>query len=392
MIYTLVIVLTVIFIFLFDNYKLKGSKYAYNFLLIILVLVAGLRWKLGGDSLVYQTKFENNIPTLLNMSFNDLFETGFEPGIVFLMSICKTFIVDFWFFQLIHALIINVSMFNFIKKYTPYKFTAVFVYIFFYFLYFNTEILRESLAICIFLVMYPLLEKRNYKKYYLLNILALFFHTSSILLLLIPLFSRVKFNKKGISYLVLLFGVLMIVFTLFPSIINIFLFSDRLAMKYALYADYSFSLIGTIYNFLLFVLFPYLLIKFNLKYGKLNQFEDLFFVYFLIVVLYLSYSGAGRFINYFGPFMLIFYVNTFYNLKNSKKYKSVSSLIIIALLIGPFTYKFLYYDFSYTKISKGAKKIDMYYPYTNIFDKKPEEVNLRKSIAQKLMSSEYNGK
>lgn len=388
MIYFLTILINLLFIFLYDKFKVKNSKIAYNFLLIAFILIAGLRWKVGGDTLVYQNKFENNIVTIFNLNYENIWDSGFEPGIVILMSLCKTIFNEFWFFQFVHATIVNVILFKFFKKYTVYKFTAVFVYSFFYFFYFNTEILREVLAICIFIYMYPLLENKKYKKYYLLNIIALFFHTSAIILLIIPIFSKIKFNKKGIYYLTGLFVILSLMFTIFPNVTRLFLFTDRLAAKYDVYVDYSFSLIGMIYNFIMFAFLPYIVISFNRKNGKINQFENLFFSYFLIISVYLSFSGAGRFINYFGPFMLVYYVNTFYNLSNSKKYKSLTPILGSILLIIPFGYKSIYYSFSYDKHIKGAKKIHMYYPYTDIVTKDDKIVSQRIKLAQILMSSE----
>lgn len=369
MLYIVVFSFFIVQAILFDYLKLKTMKsFNYYFSMVILILVAGLRWKVGGDTLTYHSKY-TELPDIFNFTFESV-TLGWEPGFLLLAAICKSVTEEFWFFQLVHAAIVNVLLFRFFKKHTPLVFTAIIIYSIFYFFYFNMEIMREILAICIFITfMYPALQSGNYKKYYILNFIVLFFHLSSIILFVFPLLSKSKLDRTGISRLVVLVAGLIIVFSVFPNVINIFAFSEKIVDKYETYARYSLSIFGMIYNFIVFGVFPYLLINFNQKYYKELQFKELVFPFFFVIAVYLSYSGAGRFINYFGPFMMVFFVNTIYLLAFHKKFSQVKVFAICVLLVGPLLFKISYYRTSLDHIVNGANKYSMYAPYSSIFNK-----------------------
>lgn len=391
MIYFIVITYLIVLSISFDFLRVKGpKKFFYYFTLIIFILIAGLRWKVGGDSLTYQVRFETLIYPLNQFSKINFLELGWEPGYLLLNSISKTIIPEFWFFQLIQAIFVNVILFDFFKKNTSYFFTALVLYAIFYFFYFNMEILREIIPICIFIKwMYPELEKGNYKKYYLINFIMLFFHTSSIILFLFPLFSKFKLNRKGFIFLGIITIAFILIFSIFPSILNVLAFTDRMSKKIDIYTKYDLSINGMIYLFIIFGLFPYLLFSLNKKYYKHVVFEKLIYPYFFIIAICISYSGFGRFINYFGPFMIVYLVNTIYLVNHLKKYRKIKYAYTLLLLLGPLLYKIQYYYISYDNIVKNSTKFNIYYPYSSIFDKE-NFYEKRLYIYTQSMNESYN--
>lgn len=389
MIYLLVFIYLFLLSIFFDFLKVKGPRNFFYYLsMIMLILIAGLRWKVGGDSLTYQLRFETLIYPINQYSKINFVEIGWEPGYVLMNSLAKSIVPEFWLFQLIHAVFVNVLIFQFFKRYTPYYFTAVLFYSYFYYFYFNMEILREIIPISVFArFMYPALEKKEYKKYYFINIILLFFHNSSAILLLMPFLANLKLDKKGIIILILSGSIVISVFTLFPSVVSFIALTDRMTAKFSDYSKYSLSVNGMIYNFIIFALFPYYLIRFNEKYFKELYFGKLIFPYFFIVSIYISYSGFGRLINYFGLFMLVFFVNTLYLVMNVNKFSKARLLMVFALLIGPIVYKFQYYNPDTSKYYKNTKKFNLWYPYSDIFDK--TEYQFRQIIYQEGMNDSY---
>jgi hypothetical protein len=358
--------------------------------MIILILIAGFRWKVGGDSLGYQERFDSLVYPIYQLDKINFIKVGWEPGYLLINSLCKTIIPEFWFFQLVHASFVNIVLFQFFKRYTPYYFTAILFYSVLYYFYFNMEILREIIPICIFVrFMYPALEEENYKKYYILNVIMIFFHNSAVILLLIPFLSKFKLNKKG--FIILGFAIVMIitVFSLFPNIVNVFAITDSLSSKFIKYSKYSLSLNGMVYNFIIFAFLPYCLIKLNERYYKKLYFEKLIFPYFFIIAIYISYSGFGRFINYFGLFMLVFFVNTLYMIMHVKVFRKVRLIFIILFSFGPLYYKYQYYSISYDHIVKETTKFNMYYPYSSVFNKE-DYYKYRAAIYSRSMSDSYN--
>jgi len=144
-----------------------------------------------------------------------------------------------------------------------------------------------------------------------------------------------------------------------------------------------------IYNFIIFAAFPYYIIRLNEKYYNKLDFEKLIFPYFFIVSIYIAYSGFGRFINYFGLFMLVFFVNTLYLVMHIRVFREVRLISIVLLSFGPLYYKYQYYTTSYDYIVSDTNKFNMYYPYSSIFNKE-DYYKYRAKIYTRSMSDSYN--
>ncbi|KAG0420829.1 hypothetical protein DMUE_6328, partial [Dictyocoela muelleri] len=174
------------------------------------------------------------------------------------------------------------------------------------------------------------------------------------------------------------------VFTFFPKLLFLISLTDSLTSKFIGYSKYSFNINGLIYNFICFAIFPYFLLVLNRKYVKDITFEKLIFPYFFIISIYISYSGFGRLINYFGLFMVVFFVNSLYVVMHAVKFKKIQFLMVIMLIIGPLIYKYQFYNSDTSKFYKNTKKINLWYPYSGIFDKK--EYSFRKKIFEEGMN------
>ena len=162
-----------------------------------IVLLMGLRYRVGIDTMNYMSSYDYT-PELKGFFDNDFTETRFEPGYLLLCALCRLVTKDFWLLQLVHALILNICVFIFLYRRTINPFTGIAIYFVLTWLYFNTEVMRESLAIAIFLLNYENLKKRRWIAYYLLTLISISFHYSAVILLLFPL---VKFVKLNILYI-----------------------------------------------------------------------------------------------------------------------------------------------------------------------------------------------
>jgi len=368
--------------------RVTNTDWIYGLLLLAFILLAGLRNKVGGDSFSYQYVFEDDIKTLFEVPFfGDLFHNEnvtWEPLFVFSLSIVKSLGAGFWLFQLVHAIFINVVIFNFIKKYTRYKYTALLFYAFFYYLYFNTEILRESIAVAVFLIAYPYLKNKSYLKYFCLVLVGIGFHTSALILLIIPLLRLFKLDKKGVTYLTLLLFIAFFSNVLFSSFLSDVFggFSD----KFDRYANIKLNINGMIFTFGMFVFFPFFLIKYLKLDRKDLPFNDLLFTYFMFAVIFVGINGLGRFINYLGIFMIIYLCNAIYILKINGSRIAMSNFVILLLFLIPFYYKYTYYN-AVILASSNSKKIEIYYPYYFIFEVNNQEFERYKLYKESMSDS-----
>ncbi|MEN5380484.1 EpsG family protein [Sphingobacterium kitahiroshimense] len=371
MIYFLVLSLLMIAAFFYDYLYIKNGfrNLTYGFFLIIFIIVSGFRYKVGGDSIGYLRAFENDVPTLHNINFEFLFNYKWEPFFNLLMSISKTVSSDFSLFQIIHAIIVNVLLFSFFKKYTKNIFTTLIIYAFFSYLYLNTEILRESLAIAIFTLMYPEFENKSWKKYYIWAFIACGFHTSAFITLLFPLFRNILFTKKALYYLGLIFSVFFILNVMIPFDRLIGLLGQGIAVKLEYYSNVKMNINGTIFKFFFFVICPSVLVYYKpkLSFATTYSFSNILFLYFLLALIYVVISGFGRFLNYFLPVMSIYYADVIIGLIKKREVRAISIFTVPLVVLLAFGYKIRYYLESTSNIYQNTTKFSMYYPYTSVF-------------------------
>lgn len=377
MIYLVVFIYLLVFVVKFDiNKKVDGANFTYNLLLVVFIAIAGLRYKVGGDSLAYYDTFRE-IPFLSDLFDYDFSETRYDPLWIVLSSISKTIIDDFAFFQIIHATIVNVIIFRFIKQNTQYRFTSLFLYFCGAYLYFNMEVMREILAICVFLLGYSTFKEKKWLQFYLYAIVAFLFHSSAMILFLFPLFRYLKMNLIGISIILGFFYLSLF----FESLLKFGLFASRVTEKYDSYSGLELNIFGILYIFIFYVLIPILIIYFNSKLeGEKNVFEELTFAYFFLAAIFLVMSGFGRFLNYITPFAIIYlgdFINKILNDENLYKYRF--TIVIFMLFVVAFP-KIQYYLIDTSKIAQGTHQYNLWIPYSSIFTE--EEYEYRNAIYQ----------
>ena len=171
-----------------------------------LIFLMGLRYRVGIDTLNYMDGYDY-IPDLRDLFSVDFSDTRFEPGYMFLCALCRTITPDFWLLQLAHSFLLNVLVFVFIYKHSRNPFIGIGVYMVLCWLYFNTEIIRESLAIAIFLLNYDNLKNKRWLRYYLVALLSISFQYSAVITLFFPLVRFLKFNVLYVIGCFLILGI-----------------------------------------------------------------------------------------------------------------------------------------------------------------------------------------
>lgn len=390
MIYLVVFILLLFLTIKFEfKRKIKFSNSWYNFVLVLFILIAGLRYKVGGDTLAYFHYYQT-LPGWSNTSFSDVLNGKYSFLWNILATTCKSISDNFALLQFVQSAFVNFTLFWFIKKYTKFRFTSLLVYFLFVYLYFNMEIIRESIAISFFLLSYPFFEKKQWFKYYLLIIIAFLFHTSAVILFVFPLLSMFKFNNRNI---IIITGI-SIVFIIFlfnvPELMNLLLFTETIEKKFDAYSEYALNINGKIIVFVSYVLLPIFIIK---VYSKISVnkflFRDLYMVYFTIAIIYVIFSGFSRFVNYVTPFMIVFFATTINEMNIYKKFEiKLRRIFVIGLFIIIFIPKYLYYSADTSKYYHNTTRFNRWYPYSSIFTK--EEYHFREIIYIESMRESTN--
>ena len=115
---------------------------------LVLVLIAGLRYRVGGDSLHYMDIYPA-MPTFAQLKETD-FSEGYGPLWYLFCAISKVFGNNFVCLQILHAVIVNVTFLCVFVRKSTNTFACLLIYFLIYYLYYNMEILREALAVCVF--------------------------------------------------------------------------------------------------------------------------------------------------------------------------------------------------------------------------------------------------
>jgi hypothetical protein len=382
MIYLIVFIWLLYLVIKYDIIGIVDNKNInYYIVLFVLTLIAGLRYKVGGDTLIYFEDFKNT-PDVFQLFSFDFESNSFEPFWIIFQSICKSLFNDFAFFQLIHALFVNAIIFWFIKKNTVNYFTAIFLYFCWPFFYFNMEIMRESIAIVLFLIGYDNFKNNKWVPFYSLATIAFLFHSSALVLFLLPFLKGARFNFFGF----IIIGLTITISTYYKNLIEVGLFFTRISTKLVTYLNtQELNLNGIIVGFLMDICFPIFIIWFHHKFvSKYQKFKDLFFTFIFLSFLSLIIQGSYRLLNYFTVFILIFLADFFMGILKNKKVSTLIRIVFVSFFLSFIAIpKILYFTADTSKFSAKTRMYNRWYPYSSIFYE--EEYYFRSSIYEGSM-------
>ncbi|MBQ9231911.1 MAG: EpsG family protein [Prevotella sp.] len=329
----------------------------YIIILLITILLFGLRYRVGIDTIRYNSFFDS-LPSFDKLSLSSLLDYDYSPLFIIFMSLCKFVINEFWLFQLLHSIILNSFVFYFCWKRGFNPFIAVFYYFIIAGVTFNTEILRESMAVGIFLLNYRNIEKKKWFHYYLLSLLSIGFHYSAIITLIIPLFSNIKFNMKLIIYIILYLVIVCLLVNYVEDIIPIDILAKRYQGITTMKEDRDFTFFRYIALFIKSVFFPAMILSYNRKLKLHETYESMLLLFSILSMTAFVYPILfDRLSNY----CLVFYVLCISNCVSKLHSKGNGYVFLLLTLLF----------FMHTNIREN--NLYRYYPYHSIFDKGKEQ-------------------
>ena len=149
MIYLFLLIVFSIPVFFKDKLSFYEKPYWYWGECVLLILVAGLRLVVGGDTQTYLADFDV-YPPLEDFTILHFALFRYQPLWTLLNCVAKSIYPQFFVVQIIVSCIINPVTFYIIKKETEKKYEVALVFLLFQFLYLNCEIMRETIAISMF--------------------------------------------------------------------------------------------------------------------------------------------------------------------------------------------------------------------------------------------------
>lgn len=354
---------------------------------IIMVCVVGFRYRVGGDSIRYEDNYDS-IPLIKDLFSKSKWWLDFEyqPLWIIFASACKTISRDFVFLQIIQAIFVNSVFFYYGNKNCNHRFGFVFLYFFYGYLYFSCEILRESIAVAIFMISYKYLVNKSFFKYYIFCIIAFLFHLSAILLFFLPLVYSILSKISGIkSYLIILLmgaGASIIMQYAIINILSHFINAEILLNKAETVMEAGklniFGVISKILFLIPLILTGMYINKFYHK-KQILQYNFIINIFLIISALSLVFQPLLRWTNYFYILYLYMLSDFIFSIKKSE-WRKGATIAFCLFMIKNFNFYKSYPVLLLTE-NTSIQKYKMYYPYHSIFDE--EEVADREYVAKK---------
>lgn len=345
------------------------KKFAIFISLLFLILISGLRYRVGGDSLHYMDTY-SSMPTMLTLNQVD-FEEGYGPLWYLFCALSKSIGTDFVFLQLFHAVIVNLTFVHFFYKKSVSVLACLLIYFLLYYFYYNMEILREALAVCVFCFNYTNLIQKRYVPYYLISLIAVGFHFSALVLLFFPLLYR--FVQLKHVYMYMFIGIISISFIFFfiiPQYYNLLMaYAPIIALKLKSYSTLSLNnLLGISFYAIPFLVFS-LLYKISGNDVKKFSLSDIYMIRMLLFFLLLGSVNQGimRISNYLMPLAIPYIINAGYTCFH-KKGNAFLKLSFIGCILMLLLQKVYYYYEDTSALSAHTRRYELWYPYESVFN------------------------
>lgn len=314
------------------------SLYRKNIYIIYIyfLLVYGILYKVGQDYINYHLLYENL--TFLNI---EELKKGYEVGFLIFTYIHKILFNDVYtFYFLIQVLVLGI-LFYYLKRWCIYPYLGLNIYFSRFFFSLNIDQQRQCIALFIFLIGFHFLEKNKLFKFYICCVIASCFHISAVICFFIPIFLKIKIDKKiilAVYFLGTLINFLEIeYFKYFLKILKNISFSEFLNNKIQIYINseidqqIKFFTLGRIERGILFAISIWGLSKYEFLEKKEKNYFKLYFCYAIMQLYFYEFAILiQRFGYFFRIFEIFLFPNIIYNL--NRKINKIFLLIIILML------------------------------------------------------------
>ncbi|MCI6890811.1 MAG: EpsG family protein [Treponema sp.] len=178
------------------NCELDLHKYVLLCLCLLLYFGFGL---FGYDTKNYYWFYQSTKP----LYFFSIFDYKKEHLFYLLMSICKTFGLNYAWFRFINMLLDLILLYNVFNLFLEKKLWSFAFIIFFLFggMNFSIDFIRNGKSLLFLMIAINYLNENNYKKFIFYSICSFLFHITSIFLVASCFITKIFLNKKFVLFL-----------------------------------------------------------------------------------------------------------------------------------------------------------------------------------------------
>lgn len=321
-----IIIFLINLFFITQDFPFDDKKKNFFLLFLANTLFVGLRDMIGGfDVYIYSEIYEAPTPLLLTYE-------PFELGFRFLLAFLKFFSEDRHFMMFFFAALTFLVHYQTFKKYSPLLYFSAFIFFCKFFLM-SFVYLRQETAMCLLLLSFPFIIKRQIIVYAAFILAAFFLHKSSIIFFPVYFLYNYNFNRNTIIFLAII--TIGIAITPLSDVLLGSLVEATDDSRVETYFNKSQGL--NIFYLIETVVLSYLLISFKENFDKVKHgqfFFNGFLFYILVTLLAAKNASFIRFSWYYIIFIYIgmAYIYTFIENKNTQKLFSNLTILYFSAL------------------------------------------------------------
>lgn len=356
----LILEIFLLILFILDYKQNKKFKYTpwKKIAIIIYILFWGLRGFIGTDFSWYYPFF-NQIPT--DNLYNAItYRPLIEPGYSVYQYIIKNIYPNYHFFIFISTIINTIILDYIFKKEIPRYYILGFIIFMAFCANMEFNNLRNIKSILLFFISIKYIHNKNFKKFLLLNLLGLTFHSTSIFY--IPLYFILNKNWRNLILPIIFVGFIVVIFNIglispialyLGSILGgKYLSATEVFISNAVSSGFTF---GAIERLLIGLLVYYI---YPTTKGNINRIYANLLICYLICFSYFNDIPVFRlrFALMFAPAICIIFPFCIYVIK--RKYKIAVTLFIMCCIFLQSIINFQGHLFEYDNLIFGIKSYE----------------------------------
>lgn len=309
--------------------KESREKLLNGFLFLIMLFMIAIQTfrglEIGLDTGAYYSKFID----YGNMNLQQIFTSNQEVGFSMLIKITTLIGGSFNFFLFIISVLSIFPVFYLTKKYSPYPFLTIMLFISLRYYAFTFSGLRQSIAMGLTLLSVHFLINKKSLKFIILTIIASFFHISAILFLPVLFIKKLKINRN----IIIVFPIAIMLTYLFRNtmydLVRVLLFS-RYEGAYQAVETGAFM-----WFFMFFLITVALLVHhFIVPQNENYQFFTLLLMVGSILLVFSTIgTNASRVADYYTIFSIIAIPMFLYNIKSNLLKVNLMMLTTVIVLV-----------------------------------------------------------
>ncbi len=313
------------------NKYIKISAIIGGLAMMLPIFICGLRYNVGTDFENYQQWFNYYLSNKISLKSEEI-------GFGILIKLIQLFTRNPQFLFLTVAAIINILIILFIRKHTKYFELGYFLFVALYFYYSTFNILRQWIAIAIFLYAIKYIYSRNIKKYLIFIFIACTFHKTAIIAIPIYFILNMKLNKKNI--IIILLMILILYFGLDIILLRVSTIFNINTAKYLNYFNKDDTIGANGYAYSSITMIALIIISITKKQYLLNNSHGKEDITMLILMLAFSIMGINSLIFsrlqlYFLPYLTVIIPNMLKIITKSQR-----KFVYVIIVILGFTYMY----------------------------------------------------